>query len=138
MDGDEARIAHHDLCFGCGLANVFGLQLELEERGGGALGGRFFVKQDHQGPPGLAHAGVLASALAEAMSLAAERHAYASARELVLELHRTAPIGTYLEVTARIVEDDRDARRTAAELRDARGELVAAGRALFVEPGGDR
>ena len=45
---------HHDLCFGCGLANVFGLHLELERTGGGGLSGRFFVKQDHQGPDGSA------------------------------------------------------------------------------------
>jgi hypothetical protein len=44
-------IRHHDLCFGCGQANPFGLQLELEPDGRGSLDGRFFVKQDHQGPP---------------------------------------------------------------------------------------
>ena len=47
-------LAHHDLCFGCGLANVFGLQIELERRDDGSVAGRFFVKQDHQGPPGCA------------------------------------------------------------------------------------
>ena len=33
------------------------------------MAGRFFVKQDHQGPPGFAHGGVIATALDEAMSL---------------------------------------------------------------------
>src|SRR5947199_932095 len=65
----DERIRHHDLCFGCGQANLFGLQLELERRPEGGVAGRFFVKQDHQGPPGYAHGGVIAAALDEAMSL---------------------------------------------------------------------
>jgi hypothetical protein len=46
------RRAHHDLCFGCGLANVFGLHLELERAAGagGGVAGRFFVK--HPAPVG--------------------------------------------------------------------------------------
>jgi acyl-coenzyme A thioesterase PaaI-like protein len=59
----DRRIVHHELCFGCGQANLFGLQLELEPATGGGVEGRFFVKQDHQGPPGYAHGGVLAAAL---------------------------------------------------------------------------
>src|SRR5918997_1999277 len=62
-------LRHHDLCFGCGQANLFGLQLELARSGNG-VEGRFFVKQDHQGPDGNAHPGVLAAALEEALSLA--------------------------------------------------------------------
>src|SRR5215210_3384627 len=65
----DARIFHHDLCFGCGQANLFGLQLELEPRADGGVERRFFVKQDHQGRPGFAHRGVLAAALDEAMAL---------------------------------------------------------------------
>jgi hypothetical protein len=59
---------HHELCFGCGQANLFGLQLELTRGESGDVSGRFFVKQDHQGPDGTAHPGVLAAALWEALS----------------------------------------------------------------------
>ena len=51
----DDRVLHHELCFGCGQQNPFGLQLELERRPEGGVAGRFFVKQDHQGPPGYAH-----------------------------------------------------------------------------------
>ena len=63
-------ITHHEQCFGCGVANLFGLQMEVEpaEEGEG-VSGRFFVKQDHQGPPGRVHGGVLGCALDEAMAL---------------------------------------------------------------------
>ena len=62
-------VRHHDLCFGCGQANLFGIQLELEPVGDGGVAGRFFLKQDHQGPPGVGHGGIVATALDEAMAL---------------------------------------------------------------------
>jgi acyl-coenzyme A thioesterase PaaI-like protein len=131
--GAAARIAHHDLCFGCGLANVFGLQLELEERDG-VLAGRFFVKQDHQGPSGLAHGGVLATALGEAMSLAVERSSFASPEAIEIKLRRPAQVGTYLEVEARVMSEEQGRRSARAELRNQHGELVAEGSAQFVAP----
>jgi acyl-coenzyme A thioesterase PaaI-like protein len=96
--------AHHDGCFGCGQANLFGLQLE---------GGRFFVKQDHQGPQGQAHGGILAAALQEAMELAAG----SSVARLEVRLLRPAPVGTFVDV-----EVGRDGTRATARVED---EVVA-------------
>ena len=76
---------HHDVCFGCGQANLFGIQLEE---------GRFFVKLDHQGARGQAHGGILATALQEAMELAAR----APVKRLTVELLRPAPVGAFVEV----------------------------------------
>jgi acyl-coenzyme A thioesterase PaaI-like protein len=91
----ERPAYHHDLCFGCGQANLFGLQLELT-RGPDGVEGRFFVKQDHQGPPGFAHAGVLAAALEEALSVAAGR----APSRLEIELLAPAPVGAFVQVRA--------------------------------------
>jgi hypothetical protein len=91
------RLGHHDLCFGCGRANVFGLHLEVERAADGdRVSGRFFVKQDHQGAPGVAHPGVVAAALEEALALAAGAYP----RRVLVEHHGTAPVGTFVEVTA--------------------------------------
>jgi acyl-coenzyme A thioesterase PaaI-like protein len=90
-------LRHHELCFGCGQANLFGLQLELQRRPDGGVEGRFFVKQDHQGPPGMAHAGVLAAALEEAIALAAGGWT----TDLELTLLAPAPVGAFVSVTAR-------------------------------------
>jgi acyl-coenzyme A thioesterase PaaI-like protein len=91
------RPGHHDLCFGCGLANVFGLHLELERApGGDGVVGRFFVKQDHQGAPGVAHPGVVAAALEEALAIAGGEYP----RRVVVEHHAAAPVGTFVEITA--------------------------------------
>jgi hypothetical protein len=92
------RLAHHDLCFGCGPANVFGLHLELARvpGDGDAVTGRFFVKQDHQGPSGAAHPGVVAAALQEALALAAGAHP----ARVQIEHLAPAPVGTFVEITA--------------------------------------
>jgi acyl-coenzyme A thioesterase PaaI-like protein len=79
-------LTHHDLCFGCGQANLFGLQLERD---------RFFVKQDHQGPDGAAHPGIVVTALLEAMSQAGgEPHA------VRVQLHGPAPVGEFVDIEA--------------------------------------
>jgi hypothetical protein len=74
---------HHDGCFGCGQANLFGLQLE---------DGRFFVKQDHQGAPGVAHRGVIVTALLELLP--------DGARHVEIEFHGDAPVGAFVHVGA--------------------------------------
>ena len=128
-------VRHHDGCFGCGQANLFGLQLEVDESDGG-VSGRFFVKQDHQGPPGVAHGGIVATALDEAMALAI--HAAdvpALTRTLEIELRAPAPVGAFVHVSAQI--DHRAERRlllsaTASdpdgnELARAKGEFAVVG-----------
>lgn len=81
---------HHDGCFGCGQANLFGLQLESD-----GVRGRFFVKQDHQGPPGLAHRGIIATALYEAITLASR-----DGQRLEVEFRADVPVGVFVDVGA--------------------------------------
>ena len=120
-------VTHHDLCFGCGVANLFGLQLELEHTGSGTAAGRFFVKQDHQGPPGYAHGGVVATALDEAMALLVHGEGIAAlTRRLEVELLAPTPIGTFAHVRAQLVERDGARVVTSAELAGDDGATVLA------------
>jgi acyl-coenzyme A thioesterase PaaI-like protein len=129
----DRRIRHHELCFGCGQANLFGLQLELERRPGDGVSGRFFVKQDHQGPPGYAHGGVIAAALDEAMSLALHAEGtYALTGGLEIELKASAPVGSFVELAADVASrEGRTLTLTATAsgqdgpLASARGTFVA-------------
>jgi acyl-coenzyme A thioesterase PaaI-like protein len=130
-------LAHHDLCFGCGQANLFGLQLELEARPESGVKGRFFVKQDHQGVPGYAHGGVLAAALDEAMALLLyAQDTFAVTRRLEVDLLAPAPVGAFVRVEAKLEESDarslqlraRAAREDGGELAVARGVFVRAER----------
>jgi acyl-coenzyme A thioesterase PaaI-like protein len=128
----DARIVHHDLCFGCGQANLFGLQLELERSGDG-VEGRFFVKQDHQGPPGYAHGGVIAAALDEAMALLVfERGTFAVTGRLEIDLVAPAPVGAFVEVSARLESERERALELSAEAAGEDGRRLAAARGTFV------
>jgi acyl-coenzyme A thioesterase PaaI-like protein len=112
-------LAHHDLCFGCGLANLFGLQLEVEaEPGGERVSGRFFVKQDHQGPPGFAHGGVIVTALDEAMALLVHgQGTHAVTRRLEVDLLGPVPVGSFATVEAWVESRGEKQLDLRAELR---------------------
>jgi acyl-coenzyme A thioesterase PaaI-like protein len=129
-------LAHHDLCFGCGLANVFGLHVELEPRESGGVEGRFFVKQDHQGPPGLGHGGILAAALDEAMALAIHAEGtLAYTTRLEVELRAPARIGTFVRLEAWIERrDDGPIEARARAYAAGDGALVAEARGVFLRP----
>jgi acyl-coenzyme A thioesterase PaaI-like protein len=128
-------IRHHDLCFGCGQTNLFGLQLEVERRPEGGVTGRFFVKQDHQGPPGYAHGGVLVAALDEAMSLVLhEQGTYALTGGLDVKLRAPAPVGSFVRVEAEVESAGEDRFELAATAFGEDGSELAAARGLFVEP----
>jgi acyl-coenzyme A thioesterase PaaI-like protein len=112
-------ITHHELCFGCGLANLFGLQMELDASEG-RVAGRFFVKQDHQGPPGFAHGGVIATALDEAMALLVHAEGiHALTRRLEVDLLGPVPIGSFAAVTAWIEARNDERLELRAELTGA-------------------
>jgi acyl-coenzyme A thioesterase PaaI-like protein len=92
-------LVHHELCFGCGRTNLFGLQLEAQRSGPGSVTGRCFIKQDHQGPePGTAHAGVITAALSEAIALA--RGPQARMTTIEVQFLKTAPVGSFLDIEA--------------------------------------
>jgi acyl-coenzyme A thioesterase PaaI-like protein len=124
-------LVHHDLCFGCGRANLFGLQIELDPVESG-VSGRFFVKQDHQGPPGAAHGGIVAAALDEAMALAVHAEGTpARTLRLELDLRAPAPIGTFVRLEAHIERSDDRTIETRARALGDDGGLVAEARAEF-------
>ena len=129
----DERLVHHELCFGCGQANLFGLQLELERRPGGGVAGRFFVKQDHQGPPGYAHGGVLSTALDEAMSLLLHgQGTFALTGQLEVHFRAPAPVGSFVRVEADVDEVEGSRMRLVATA-DGEGGRLAEGRATFLE-----
>jgi uncharacterized protein (TIGR00369 family) len=129
----DSHLSHHDLCFGCGQANLFGLQLELEAAADGGVEGRFFVKQDHQGPPGFAHGGVISAALDEAMALLVfERGTFAVTGRLELDLLAPAPVGTFVRVSARLEEEGERTLALAAEAAAEDGRRLATARGTFV------
>ena len=123
-------LVHHELCFGCGRVNLFGLLLEVEPAGAGpgAVAGRCFIKQDHQGPDrGRTHEGVVAAALVEAMALACGPDARALSFEI--SLSEAAPVGAFLDIEARVERrDGPGADATATARGDQRMVAQAVGK----------
>jgi hypothetical protein len=122
-------LVHHELCFGCGRVNLFGLLLELEPAGPDAVAGRGFLKQDHQGPDrGHAHEGVVAAALIDAMALACGPEARMTALEI--SFSEPAPVGAFIDVEARVERRD-GTRADASAAARADQRMVAQARGSF-------
>jgi acyl-coenzyme A thioesterase PaaI-like protein len=122
-------LVHHEQCFGCGRTNLFGLLLEVVADRQGAMTGRCFIKQDHQGADrGRAHDGLIGAALAEAMALACGLEARAVSFEI--SLLEPAAVGVFLEVEARVTERHGLLAYTAASA-NAEGRMVARARGSF-------
>ncbi|MFD7668770.1 PaaI family thioesterase [Streptomyces sp. NPDC059788] len=95
--------AHYDHCFGCGAAQSHGLQLQARAEEGVRVTAEFTVKEAHQGAPGLAHGGVLATALDETLgSLNWLLRVIAVTGRLETDFLRPVPVGTVLHLDAEI------------------------------------
>ena len=124
-------LVHHDLCFGCGQTNLFGLLLEVERVEANRVAGRSFIKQDHQGPDRrLAHHGVIAAALCEAMALACGPRARAIAFSVELTAN-DVPVGAFLDVEA-TAGDKHGPTIAATATAVSEGLPVAAAQGTFV------
>ena len=122
-------LVHHELCFGCGRANLFGLLADLEQREDGVVTGRCFIKQDHQGPePGMAHEGIVTAALTEAMSFACGPTMRPSSLELAVD--ERLPVGRHLELEARVAVRSDDEMRASATAR-FEGAAIATAQAVY-------
>ena len=96
------------------------------------MSGAFTPTRELQGPPGVAHGGIVATALDEAMSLCVHQQALAFTAHFEMDLRGPAPLDSRIELEARI--DRREGRKLWASA-EALGEngVVATGMALFVE-----
>jgi len=95
--------AHYGHCFGCGGEQPHGLHLEARAQEGVRVTAEFTVKAAHQGAPGLAHGGVLASALDETLgSLNWLLRVIAVTGKLETDFVRPVPVDTVLHLDAEV------------------------------------
>ncbi|MEG8279540.1 PaaI family thioesterase [Streptomyces sp. AHA2] len=95
--------AHYGQCFGCGGEQPHGLHLEARAGEGVSLTAEFTVQPAHQGAPGLAHGGVLTSALDETLgSLNWLLRTIAVTGRLETDFVRPVPVGTTLHLQAEV------------------------------------
>ncbi len=134
----EATDSPRRWCFGCGDANPEGLHIEFAVDGG-RVTGAFEARKAHQGFPGVAHGGIAAAAIDEAMGWAMyAAGAWAMTARLQVRYRRPLPLGERLEVTAEVVRDRGRWLEAEGRLRIVGGPLVAEAKAVFIRLPADK
>lgn len=119
-------------CYGCGALNPEGLRVEFEVDGS-TVTGVFHPRQVHQGFPGVAHGGIGATVMDEAMGWAMyAAGAWAMTARLEVRYRRPLPLDQPLTVTATVTKDRGKRLEASAELRDGTGSLLAQATGLFL------
>jgi len=119
-------------CYGCGDANPEGLHVEFEVEGT-LVTGRFTPRKVHQGFPGLAHGGIAASVMDEAMGWAMyAAGAWAMTARMEVRYRRPLPLDSEVTVTAQVTRDRGRRLEAEARLLTASGELLAEATGLFL------
>jgi uncharacterized protein (TIGR00369 family) len=119
-------------CFGCGDRNTEGLQIEFEIEGVRAIG-RFTPRQSHQGFPGVAHGGIAAAALDEAMGWAMyAASAWAMTVRMEVRYRRPLSLGEEVIVTAEVTRDRGRRIEAEAHIDTPGGEKIAEATGLFL------
>src|SRR4051794_24435697 len=127
--------AHYGQCFGCGGEQPHGLHLEARAGEGGSVTAEFTVRPAHQGAPGLAHGGVLATALDETLgSLNWLLRTVAVTGRLETDFVRPVPVGTvlYLEAEVTAVAGRKIYSSATGRIGGPEGPVAVRADALFV------
>jgi uncharacterized protein (TIGR00369 family) len=121
-------------CFGCGGANGSGMKLTFEQDNvSRRIVGRFTLGETYQGGGGMAHGGIIALLLDEAMGKVCRfREVRAVTAELTVEYLK--PVKVDQEIVVEGYETESKGRNLflAGEIRDGAGEVLARGRGRFV------
>jgi len=100
----ESIASHYRWCIGCGTDHPSGLHIRITAGAGVNVLGIFTVSEHHQGAPGLAHGGLLTTALDEILgSLNWLLAGPAVTGRLEVDFRRPVPVGTELYVEAEVV-----------------------------------
>ncbi|MFI6346172.1 PaaI family thioesterase [Streptomyces sp. NPDC050560] len=127
---------HYAHCFGCGDEQPHGLHLVARAGEGLTVSAEFVPRPAHQGAPGLAHGGVLTTALDETLGwLSRLLGVIVVTGRLETDFVRPVPIGTTLflqaEITARAGR--KVYTRATGRLGGPKGAVALRAEALFIE-----
>ncbi|WP_030542819.1 PaaI family thioesterase [Streptomyces albus] len=128
--------SHYDQCFGCGGLQPHGLHLETRAGEGVSVTAVFTVKEAHQGAPGLAHGGVLATALDETLGgLSWLLRTIAVTGRLETDYVRPVPVGTELHLAAEVtaVHGRKIYSTATGRIGGPDGPVAVRATALFIE-----
>jgi uncharacterized protein (TIGR00369 family) len=121
-------------CFGCGGDNAGGMKLTFEQDNvNRKIVGRFVLGERYQGGGGMAHGGIIATLLDEAMGKVCRfREVRAVTAELTVEYLK--PVSVAQEIVVEGHEAEQKGRNLflVGEIRNVEGVVLARGRGRFV------
>ncbi len=121
-------------CFGCGKNNPEGMRLKFTyDEARKSFVCRFRLDKRYTGPPGHAHGGIIATILDEAMGKVNKlRHVIALTSQITVNYLKPVPLNKPLLVESREVSIRGRRHINMAEILNAKGEVLARSRGLFV------
>jgi acyl-coenzyme A thioesterase PaaI-like protein len=123
-------------CFGCGLANQFGLQLTFYEIAPGEVSCEYTVPERYQGYPGIVHGGIVAAMLDEVCGRAhmgGDPPRFMYTARLEIRYRKNVPVGKPLHIIGKTQKSKSRTAITKGVIYGADGEVLAEADALLVE-----
>jgi acyl-coenzyme A thioesterase PaaI-like protein len=124
--------AHHPRCFACGIENPCSPAFRFEQVGDDRIIATCRFDDRHQGSPGVAHGGAVATAIDDTLgTLVFVLDQPAVTARLELDYRRQAKLGRDLSIEAWAEARDGRKLHLAAEMREG-DDVIAEARGLFV------
>lgn len=131
MQEERDDSPRHD-CFGCGSRNAEGLQIAFEIDGW-KVSGRFTPRKSHQGFPGVAHGGIAAAAMDEAMGWAMyAAGAWAMTVKMQVKYRKPLKLGEEVIVLAETVVNKGRRLEATSRIESLTGEVICEAEGLFL------
>jgi len=123
-----------NFCFACGRDNPEGMRLRFAyDQKRARFVCRFRLVKRYTGPPGHAHGGIIATVLDEAMGKVNKlRQVIALTSTITVEYLKPVPLNQPLRVESRELRVRGRYHTNAAEILDAKGQILAHGQGVFV------
>lgn len=129
------QLAHgtQNQCFGCGVANPEGLQLEFSAEDDGTVYCEVTLSAKYQGPADHVHGGIIATLLDEIMSKGNRVLGLtAMTRHMEIEYLKPVPLNAPILLKGRNVSHEGRKCWCEGEIQDAKGVVLAKSKALFI------
>jgi hypothetical protein len=131
----QGKLPNSKNCFACGMDNDHGLKLTFYAQPDGSVEGHYVIPAPFEGYPGIAHGGVVASILDEALSrvfMAADHNRFMYTARLTTRFRKHVPVGQHLRITGVARKDRGRTAEAEAAIYGPEGELLAEGDGLLV------
>ncbi|MGD2252709.1 MAG: PaaI family thioesterase [Anaerolineales bacterium] len=123
-------------CFGCGVQNPHGLALAFYEYGAQQVVADYTVPEKFEGYPGVAHGGIIASMLDEAVGRAVmvgKHYHFMVTAKLIVRYRKPVPVGQRLRLVGRLTRRRGRMATAISELYLQDGTLAAEAEATMIE-----